>query len=362
MPDTHEDIRRRLFDAAWEPPAYAPAPERTLVRARRRAALTIFGGGAGALVVALVAIIIAAGSAPRFNDDQVGIDGPTQDPGEYLVDATTGERTEFAELPRGAWLYDISPDGSALAFVSDTSGRNQVWVMDMNGSDLRRLTDDPYEATDPAWSPDGSKLVFVGLGGGTTRRLFTVDVDSSRVTRLPWNASHLRSAGDVWNPDWSPDSERILFHTWVGGEPAAENPYEAAMSLQVRSLEIDTGRVSVVAGGKRVAAWDGSWSDSGRIAFIRGTPDEPLTRPRLWTMDGDGSAAKSWPLVDAEDAISPVWSPDGQRIAYTRAQRGTFSIHVLDLAAGEDRRVATGAYAQWVDEDMLLVQEFLPEH
>ena len=43
MPDTHEDIRRRLFDAAWDAPAYAPAAERTVARARRRAGTTIIG-------------------------------------------------------------------------------------------------------------------------------------------------------------------------------------------------------------------------------------------------------------------------------------------------------------------------------
>jgi Tol biopolymer transport system component len=272
----------------------------------------------------------------------------------------TGDRTAFTRLPPGACLYDISPDGSTLAFVSDTSGRNQVWVVDMDGSELRRLTNDRYEATDPAWSPDGTKVVFVGLGDGTTRDLFTVDVESGRVTRPRQDASHLPSAGDVWNPDWSPDAARILFHTWVPGHDATGtgtgNPYQANLSLQVRSLELDTGRVSVVAGGKRVAAWDGSWSDSGRIAFI-GARAIPEAVPRLWTMDGDGSGAEWWPLVGADDAISPVWSPDGQHIAYTRAEGGVFLIHVLDLATGDDRRIGAGEYAQWIDDDVLLVQE-----
>jgi Tol biopolymer transport system component len=136
---------------------------------------------------------------------------------------------------------------------------------------------------------------------------------------------------------------------------AAGNPYEATPTrLQVRSLELDTGRVSVVAGGGRFAAWDGSWSDFGRIAFMRAFPEAV---PRLWTMNGDGSGAESWPLVDADDAISPVWSPDGQRIAYTAADGGAFLIHVLDLATGDDRRVAAGEYAQWIDDERLLVQE-----
>ena len=154
MPDTHEDIRRRLFEAAWETPTYAPAAERTILRARRRAGVTI-SGMAVALMTVAAAMVVSFGSVPLANRE-TGIDVLDEDPREYIVDVTTGERTEFGNLPSSAWLYDISPDGSKMTFVADTSGRSQVWVMDMDGTDLRQLSDDPYEAIDPDWSHDSS--------------------------------------------------------------------------------------------------------------------------------------------------------------------------------------------------------------
>lgn len=364
MPDTHEDISRRLFEAAWETPAYAPAPERTVTRARRRAALTI-SGATGALLVALVAIILAAGRAPQINDDQVGIDGTAEDPREYLVDATTGERTEFRELPRGAWLYEISPDGSRVAFVTNTIGRNQVWVMGVDGSDLRQITDDPYEATDPDWSDDGSKIVFVAFGGRTRRGLFVFDVESGRTSRVLLDANHLPKGGDAWNPEWSPGGDEILYYSTV---PLGDAPPRAPGSTtqtrrQVRSVDVETGLVRVVTGGVHDDVWDATWSETGRITFIRARyMPSGESHLGLWMMRRDGSRRERLRPLIVDDAWSPSWSPDESRIAYAASSGGHSSIHILDLVTGEDRPVALGEYAQWIDADTLLVQEALPEH
>jgi len=51
--------------------------------------------------------------------------------------------------------------GTKIAFVSDRDGSDSIYVMDVDGSNVQRLTDDPWNATEPAWSPDGSQIVFV---------------------------------------------------------------------------------------------------------------------------------------------------------------------------------------------------------
>jgi Tol biopolymer transport system component len=353
--DTHEDIRRRLFEAAWEAPTFAPMPRRTIVRARRRAAFTIFGGAA-AVVAAVAAIILTVGGVPLAEADKTGRDVPDDDPREYLVDVDTGEQTVYGTLPSGAWLYDISRDGSRVAFVAEAEGRNQVWIMNLDGSELRQLTHDPFEATDPAWSPDGSKIVYVGFGNGLSRELFVVDVatgDSARVMSEP---------EDPQNPGWSPDASRILYWSWI----EIDDPLQVSVTtttLEVRSVEIATRRVTVLAGGGlKNMAWDGAWSRSGRIAYMGGVLTAMDDRIRLLLMDGDGSRKESQLTMVVNDAIAPSWSPDETRIAYLRTEEGAFYVHVLDLATGEDGRILAGEYAKWVDDDTLLVQETLPDH
>ena len=353
--DTQDDIRRRLFDAAWDAPTFAPMPRRTIDRARRRAAFTIFGGVA-AVVAAIVAIILTVGGVPLAEADKTGRDVPDEDPREYLVDVATGRQTESGALPSGAWLYDISRDGSRVAFVTETDGRNQVWIMNMDGTGLEQLTHDPFEATDPAWSPDGSKIVYVGFGKGLSRELFVVDVasgDSARVMREP---------EDPWNPGWSPDASRLLYWSWT----EIDDPLQASVTtttLEVRSVEIATGRVTVLAGGGLTnGAWDGAWSKAGRIAYMGGALTAVDDRIRLLLMDGDGSRKEPQLTMVVNDAISPSWSPDETRISYLRTDEGAFYVHVLDLATGEDRRISAGEYTKWVDDETLLVQETLPEH
>ena len=282
--DTHEDIRQRLFDAAWNVPAFTPAPQRTVVRARRRATLTI-SGAVTAIVAAAVAIVLATSSVPLIKGDRTAID-PAGDPREYLVNVTAGETTAFTGLPRGAWLFDISRDASRLAFEAETEGRNQVWIVNMDGTGLRQLTHDPYEATDPAWSPDGTKIVYVGFGGGDSRDLFVIDVAGGHPDKV------MSEPEDPSNPRWSPDASRILYWSWVDTDDPSEVS-TSTTSVEVRSVRVETGRVSVLAGGgAHTGAWEGAWAErSARIAFItaRFTTGSGDADHALWAMDGDGS-------------------------------------------------------------------------
>jgi dipeptidyl aminopeptidase/acylaminoacyl peptidase len=357
MPDIHEDIRRRLFDAAWETPAYAPVPERTVARARRRAALTI-GGGAMLLAAVALAIFALAGSPRPIHRDRTARDVHDADPHESLVDTTTGDRSEFRALPEGAWLYDISPDGSRIAFTTDTSGRSQVWIVGLDGTGLRQLTHDRYEAIDPEWSPDGTRLVYVGFGGGESRDLFVIDVEGGKPHKV------MTEHEDPWNPRWSPDGSRILY--WASTETDAPSGLPSTTnSLEVRSVAVATGRVSVLAGGgNHRGAWEGAWDEaSGRIAFVaaRFTFGSGHADHSLWLMDDDGSRKEQLLSFGDVDNVSDIaWSPDGSQIGFVVFEHGDFLVHVFDLANGEDRQVSTGRYLAWVDDDTLLVQEFLP--
>ena len=357
MPDTHEDIRRRLFDAAWETPVYAPAPERTVTRARRRAALTI-GGGAILLAAVAVTIFTLGDGAPLADQHRTGEPVHGDDPRETLVDTTTGDRSAFDALPPGAWLYDITPDGSRVAFSAEAEdGRTQVWIMGMDGTGLRQLTHDPFEAIDPSWSPDGTRIVYVGFGGSDSRDLFVIDVEGGKPHKV------ITEPQDPWNPRWSPDGSRILYWASTETDVPSEVP-TTTTSLEVRSVMVESGRVSVLAGGRdQRAALEGSWDgQSGRIAFIaaRFKTGGGHASHSLWVMDGDGSRKEQLLSLDAGGASDTVWSPDGSQIAFIVSQHGESYVHVYDLATGEDREIGPGEYIVWVDDGTLLVQEFLP--
>lgn len=103
-----------------------------------------------------------------------------------------------------------SPDGTRIAFNSDREGIPQVYVMNADGTALRRLSDVWGEY--PAWSPDGDRIAFESYMGGTTEfgdpnyDVFVMDADGSGVANLTDD-----TASDDGYPTWSPDGEWIAF-------------------------------------------------------------------------------------------------------------------------------------------------------
>ena len=74
---------------------------------------------------------------------------------------------QITTVPGDAVMHSsLSPDGMHVAFVSSATGRSDVWVQNVDGSDLRQLTDDPAAESWPAWSPDGRRIMYGSLVEG----------------------------------------------------------------------------------------------------------------------------------------------------------------------------------------------------
>jgi TolB protein len=97
----------------------------------------------------------------------------------------------------------FSPDGSGIAFVSDRGGTPQIYIMDSNGSGIRRITFEGSYNTSPAWSPDGKWIAYTGMKGGKNQ-IFMVKSDGTGLRQLTFN-------GNNENPSLSPDGLFLAF-------------------------------------------------------------------------------------------------------------------------------------------------------
>ena len=92
-----------------------------------------------------------------------------------------------------------------IAFASYRNGNDEIYVMDADGKNPRRLTNNPMSDLDPAWSPDGKKIAFQSDRDGNDE-IYVMDADGKNLRNLTNNPAD----GD-WHPAWSPDGKKIAF-------------------------------------------------------------------------------------------------------------------------------------------------------
>ena len=97
-----------------------------------------------------------------------------------------------------------SPDGKRIAYCQSEGPNTDIWIMNADGSNARRLTKDPSIDVSPAWSPDGSKIAFASDRAGTPQ-LYVMSADGSGVRRLTFQGNYNQE------PSWSPRGDAIAF-------------------------------------------------------------------------------------------------------------------------------------------------------
>lgn len=117
-----------------------------------------------------------------------------------LVDVENRVIRQLGEGVAPSW----SPDGRTIAFVSGRDNDLEIYRMDADGMNVRRLTQTPGTDTLPLWSPDGQMIAFESTREGP-RGIFVMDADGQNQRRVT------QPADGAWSMVWSPDSQYIAF-------------------------------------------------------------------------------------------------------------------------------------------------------
>ena len=203
-----------------------------------------------------------------------------------------------------------------IAYVAERGRAKELCVMDFDGARPQTLTADQSLALSPAWSPEGSLLLFTSYRGGTGPQVFVIAASGGRPYLISGRPGLNTSAS------YSPDGRDIVCTLSQDGNP------------EIYLLDARGGSPRRLTDSRGIDT-SPCWSPTGReIAF---TSDRSGT-PQVYLMDRDGGNVRRL-TYDVEYTDSPAWSPRGDRIAFVVRTGGGFDIY-LCRADGSGTKLA----------------------
>lgn len=208
---------------------------------------------------------------------------------------------------------------TTLAFHSDRTGDKEIWLMDYDGANQRRITAHRSVSLFPTWTSDDSGVAYVSYLDGAPG-IYLADLATGRkrplVTGTAFNTS----------PTFSGDGRRMAFTRSLEGN--TEIFVAGADGSSPRRLTY-TGAIDT----------NPAWSPTGNeIAFT----SSRTGRPDIWVVDPEGTNLQRV-STGGEYNDGADWSPDGTRIAYASRRRGVFQIAVTDRVTLETTILTSGS-------------------
>lgn len=263
-------------------------------------------------------VVFSAGIGP---DQYLGIWSPTfgAAPSRVPINLTafdpspspTGQEIAFAGMPRGGSVFDANVD---------------VYVVARDGVGLRRLTTDAAADLEPAWSPDGAQIAFTSMRGGN-RNVWIINADGTNLRRLTDalpGAPNAGSGGSAGDPAWSPDGTHLVYGVTEAGKT----------SLWIMRADGTGKRPLTIA--MTGSAYDPTWSANGQYIGFRREFGSPTQIALTFVAASDGTTV--FPVLNtAPMSASPAFSPDGQWMLASNSPLGnaaTLYAVPLQLAGG----------------------------
>jgi Tol biopolymer transport system component len=215
----------------------------------------------------------------------------------YVMNADGSDPFRVTNDPSSDVDPDISPNGGQIVFTSNRTGNNDIYIVGSSGGEPRNLTNHPANDGWARWSPDGQRIVFHSNRDGNFE-IYVMNADGSGTTRLT------NYPGVDMFPDWSPDGQQIVFRRdqdiYVMNLNSGEPPHQ---------LTHDSPQFA------QMAAWSPNGQYLAFMSFREGYCS-------VFRMNSDGTEQTNLTPKNPTDpetdwcSRAPSWSTNGQKILF----------------------------------------------
>ncbi len=294
------------------------APREDPLKAQNRAlnGLTLI------LLVALVVVLLWATNPARTNPGGTlsVTDAGLSLNAEAFASANTpsaptqvgGANLIASPFPTASPVPELLQVRGTIAYTAREGAQTDIWVIPVDARTPLRLTNSPVDERDPVWSPDGRRLAYAGREAGETDdnwELYVYDVNASQTTRLTYDLSFQGA------PDWSLDGQFLVYESYQGNNLdifiVQADGRETPIRLPANSDAPDFAPAWSPSDGRRIAFV--SWRDGNQDIYVFSLDEQSVVN-----------------LTNTPDRHEdfPVWSPDGNTIAYSALDEGLEKVFV----------------------------------
>jgi Tol biopolymer transport system component len=292
-----------------------------------------------------------------------------------MVSMTVAGAVAVALLAAVAGASAAAVSNGKLAFLSDRSGTREIYTMNRDGSNVRRLTFNDLFERQPAWSRDRSRIAFTGRAADGNFDIYTVRADGEGLVRLT------NDAGRDDDPAWTPDGRQIVYdHNLFNcpctlrsvnadgsGDHALDTGAGNSFSPDVSSLgdrivfandrsgayalytmKLKGGDLRRITNSAPAGDFDARWAPNGReIAFERdiGTGDNDL-----YVVNDNGKGLTQLTDTPNRQEFGPTWASDGSEIFFAAAANEPSRLYAIRPDGSGETQLSTSYKAPYVDD------------
>jgi TolB protein len=295
------------------------------------------------LMVALIAVVLWATNPARAPQPLAVASGAggslfapvSTQPGDQ---STPGSAALATPVPTATALPEVLEVRGSLAYVQRENAQTDIWVVPVGSRTPIRLTNDPADERDPAWSPEGRRLAYASRQDGNWE-IYIYDIVSEELSRMTYDLSF--QAG----PTWSPDGQWLVYESYQGN------------NLDVYIMRVDGSEPPIrLPGNSDAPDFSPVWSPDGRrIAFVSwrdGNQD-------IYVFNLDDQSVFNVTNTPDRQEDYPAWYPDatGSLLAYSAVDEGAEKVFVkaVDDAGAPPQVLAFGRTPAWAPDGSSLV-------